>query len=116
MAKMMKPEVEAVRFGEVDVIATSGMTGGQKYAAFSDEFKQPGSYFIEDDNYGWVVFDGSNTSTANGKEYDNLYNGGNSYYYAWYDNDNWQTDNLPLSHYENAFPIGGGVSWNKDGQ
>lgn len=99
MEKMMKPEVEAVRFGEVDVIATSGLTGGQYYAALKDEYKE---YYPDwDGQNGWVLFDRDTLpDEAHDTSYDSIANQAN---YAWYDN-GWKTENKLVSSYSPNFP------------
>ena len=113
MAKMMKPEVKAVRFGGADVIATSsGLSSNGSYFAMKSETdqakqKEMFTYKSTDSdlwgNASYITFlvneDGSLTHEGWGDDA----NAFTSYYYAWYDNSNslWKTENRSLSYYQN---------------
>ncbi|MBR1939081.1 MAG: hypothetical protein IJ836_09045 [Spirochaetales bacterium] len=97
MAKMMKPEVKAVRFGGADVIATSALTVGNRYytkgaevnEAYGNSDRKSGA------NYTFIYNGGSSTNLNDLNDYDSYTNG--NVPYAWYNGSSWYTDGIKYS-------------------
>ena len=107
MEKMMKkPEVEAVRFDDADVIATSSLRVGQRYIASTPEAKAGGiNVTVSDDT--WVDFTSSSSGLVPSEKAtatDDLTADQKAYYYAWYRDTGWYTDHQAWSNYNNKFP------------
>ena len=95
MSKMMKAEVEVVRFGCADVIATSSLVNGRNYYTYGAELKQSGDTqrsYIDGDKYSFIYDDNKITVNTIDVPY-------NSYYYAWYSQTDkeWYTQHNPFS-------------------
>lgn len=112
MAKMMKPEVKAVRFGSADVIATSALSAGKNYITKGSEVGEAGHAAYS--KYEWVVFLYNNNTAGIGKTFDSDGDVTKEYAalnYAWYDynGNSWKTEGTPwYSYYNNnvEFPTG----------
>ena len=70
MSKMMKAEVEVVRFGCADVIATSSLVNGRNYYTYGAELNQSENYIADVDKvytdlspYSFYYNDGINNIT-----------------------------------------------------
>lgn len=123
---MKKPEIEVVRFGAEDVIATSGygqaLVDGNQYFTRGTEAIQAGVSGFHSRNGNFYIVSGDNYYSfmkTNGKinswaPYTYNQNANNDYFYAWYNNANtnerWGTDQLKYSDYKNnGIDFPGGV-------
>lgn len=97
----MKAEVEVVRFGCADVIATSSLlTNGENYYTYGAELNQSNNYTADNEKvytdlipYSFNYNDGININSIKNYVPDN------SYYYAWYSQTDkeWYTQHISYS-------------------
>lgn len=101
MEKMMKkPEVEAVRFEDADVIATSSkyvaMLSEAKEANAANKLTNNSGVDMDDPSKKWalITWNGDSNSSAAiyGTDQGVLNNPKAGYSYAWYNDNGWQTD------------------------
>lgn len=103
MAKMMKPEVEAIRLRDNDVIAASGhaISHGQ-YHALGSEVNQADTRIIRELGDYFVVDFSAESGYRYGtnKVSEDKINENN---YAWYNNSgHWVTDDRTIGDYKNS--------------
>lgn len=98
MSKMMRAEVEVVRFGCADVIATSSLVNGRNYYTYGAELNQSKNYttdvekvYTDGEPYSFNYNDGIGIVSLGVPE--------NSYYYAWYSRTDkeWYTQHISYS-------------------
>lgn len=111
MAKMIKPEVKAVRFGGADVIATSGLSNNTTYVTLGRELNQEVSSNSHNDGTFYQSTWGTDSFTDAWAEKSgySIDTEAPDIAYAWYNasTKTWGTAGILASDYtSNSYPTG----------